>query len=180
MAYANETGYLLWVDKEGTASETDPVPSPAAGLTLAYTTEQGVVFERSAAQWFCDSPALVQSNETVTLTDVPQVVVGPYVVPDAIDADYPAIYKIEFQIAGTYVPDAVSSGIVVECYADGSSAAPVQLIAGQGNVGTTCIFWISAMHGQEIDIRCYLNDPNDQATISFIAGTIRRDFRFFP
>lgn len=178
MSYGDSSAIIQLTDQVGESGVAD-VPAPDEGKTILYTTEQGLVFERPASQWFCDAPAFIQNDQPGGLTATP-VTVGGWTVPDSIDSGLPTIYKIEVAITGSYAADGTSYGIYVRPYVDGSPAAPAQLIAGNGDIGATCIFWVTADWGVNIEIKAYLENNNDEGQFTSLYGTIRRDFRAFP
>ena len=183
----NLVGYVLMLDAQGTS--TDDIAPPDAGQTMLYTTEQGLVLERSpsdgfeARQWFLDQPALLQGDGAVSLSDTPQSILDtPFTVPDDIDASYPTIYRLELQVSvENFAPDTTSIGIMVRATLSGEAyATPPVLVpcdAASGLGGTTVTFFIFAGEGNVVDVEAYTLDAADAATASASVGIIKRELR---
>lgn len=181
------SGYVLLIDKQGTAQ--DDVAAPPEGQTLIYTTEQGLVLERSpsegfeARQWFLDQPALLSGGEPVSLTDTPQsLLADPFTVPDDIDAAFPTIYRLELQVyVSSFVPDATSIGIMVQATVSGEAyATPPILVpcdAATGIGGTNVTFFVFAGEGSVVDVEAYTLNAADAATALASVGLIKRELR---
>lgn len=182
------SGYVLLIDAQGTAQ--DDIAAPPQGQTLIYTTEQGLVLERSpidglaARQWFLDQPYLLSGNGNVLLTsgNPESVLAEPYIVPDDIDASLPTIYRLELQVyVEAFVPDATSIGIMVQPYVNGATSLPPSLVpcdAASGFGGTFVTFFVtSGVAGLEIDVKAYTIDSDDTATVFVPYGAIKRVLR---
>jgi hypothetical protein len=182
-------GYVLLIDKQGTAQ--DDIAAPPEGQTLLYTTEQGRVLERApsdgleARQWFLDQPALLFSGQTVSLTDTPQSLLdAPYTVPDDIDASYPTVYRLELQVyVDNFAPDTTSIGIMVQAVVNSDppfSTSPILVPcdAASGLGGTTVTFFLIAdTAGLEVDVVAYTLDAADGANASASFALIKRELR---
>ena len=181
-------GYVLLIDKQGTAQ--DDVAAPPEGQTLLYTTEQGLVLERApsegfaARQWFLDQPYLLGGNESVLLTggNPASVLADPYIVPDDIDSALPTIYRLELQVyVEAFSPDTSSIGIMVQPYVNGATSLPPSLVpcdVASGFGGTFVTFFVtSEVAGLEIDVKAYTIDSADTATVFVPYGAIKRVLR---
>lgn len=186
MAYGYGSAIIKLVDQVGSAE--DDVVAPENGATIIYTTEQGLVAERSPSegfgvrQWFLDQPALLEGGEAVSLTGSAQsILVAPYTIPDDIDANFPTYYRLEVGIVVEgFTPDASSAGILVAPYVDGDPAAPPALVpcdAASGIGGTTVSFFVSGVEGLEVDVRAYLINAADAADAYAYLGVIKRELR---
>ena len=192
MAYGDGSAIIKLIDQVGTAQ--DDVSAPENGATIIYTTEQGLVLERSpsdgfeARQWFLDQPALLQGDGAVSLSDTPQSILDtPFTVPDDIDASYPTIYRLELQVSvENFAPDTTSIGIMVRAALSGEAyATPPVLVpcdAASGLGGTTVTFFIFAGEGNVVDVEAYTLDAADAADASATVGIIKRELRLpsFP
>jgi hypothetical protein len=182
-------GYVLLIDKQGTAQ--DDIAAPPEGQTLLYTTEQGLVLERSpsegfeARQWFLDQPALLSGGDTVSLSDTPQSLLdAPYTVPDDIDAAFPTFYRLELQVyVENFAPDTTSIGIMVQATVsgvEGFSTPPILVPcdAASGLGGATVTFFVIAdTAGLDVDVVAYTLDAADGANASASIGLIKRELR---
>jgi hypothetical protein len=189
MAYSDKElrGYVLLVDAQGTA-END-VAAPPEGQTLIYTTEQGLVLERSPSdeygtrQWFLDQPALLSGGDTVSVTDTPQSLLdAPYTVPDDIDAAFPTVYRLELQVyVSSFAPDTTSIGIMVQATVIGEEVATPPILvpcdAASGIGGATVTFFVFAGEGNVVDVVAYTLDAADAADASVSVGIIKRELR---
>ena len=187
MAYGLGDAIIKLVDQVGTA--LDDVSAPESGTTILYTTEQGLVLERSpsegfeARQWFLDQPALLSGDAPVALTGTPQsLLADPYTVPDDIDAAYPTVYRLELQVyVENFAPDTTSIGIMVQAIVSGEAfVTPPILVpcdAASGVGGTNVTFFVFAGEGNVVDVEAYTLDAADAATASVSVGIIKRELR---
>jgi hypothetical protein len=187
MAYGEGSAIFKLIDQVGTAS--DDVPAPENGATILYTTEQGLVLERSPSeefgtrQWFLDQPALLSGGDTVALTDTPQsLLADPYTVPDDIDAAFPTVYRLELQVSvSSFAPDTTSIGIMVQATVGGEAfTTPPILVpcdAASGIGGTNLTFFVFAGEGNVVDVVAYTLDAADGANASASIGLIKRELR---
>jgi hypothetical protein len=185
MAYGLGDAIIKLIDQVGTSQ--DDVSAPENGATILYTTEQGLVLERSPSeefgsrQWFLDQPVLLTGIEPVSLVLEPTSIITPYTVPDDIDASLPTVYRIELQVVvENFAPQETSIGILVQVFVDGEadfSAILVPCDAATGYGCSTVTLLTLAETGLEIDVRAYLLNGDDYATAYATVGVLKRELR---
>lgn len=175
MAYDSkiEQGLTLYIDAQG-----DDVPAPSAGKTLVYATEQGLALEKPAAHWFHDAPVIFYIDQQITLTDSYQPIVS-FEVPDALDSQFPTVYKVEVAVEAQYSPDEGALPLFVCAFTNGGSASLTQTLYGFGAIGGTFTFWVNADAGDTVEVMIRMQNSADTGYVNYVRGTARRDFRLF-
>jgi hypothetical protein len=190
MAYDIENALLQVTDRVGT-STANPVPAPAAGQTILYTTPQGIVAEQSAATWYLDKPTsltLVGAGAAITATDsYVSLLAAPFTVPNTVESDSTTstTYCVDLNFGytfdgaaatsiGFYVKAVLSSGPVAEFFIAGNYTT--------ATTGTAVIrWWFTAASGVTLDLQIKTIAAGDALVVVAAAtqaryALVRRDF----
>jgi hypothetical protein len=189
MAYDIENALLQITDRVGT-STANPVPAPAAGQTILYTTPQGIVAEQSAATWYLDKPvslAFSGAGELTATDSYVSLLAAPFTVPNTVESDSSTTttYCVDLNFGysfdgataasmGFYVKAVLSSGPVAEFFIAGNHTTL--------GTGTAVVrWWFTAASGVTLDLQFKKIAAGDALTIPLAStqaryALVRRDF----
>lgn len=189
MAYDIENAVFQITDRVGT-STANPVPAPAAGQTILYTTPQGIVAEQSAATWYLDKPVSLAFSAATALTATDSYVsllAAPFTIPDSVESDSTTstTYCVDLNFGYTFDGAASTSvGFYVKAVLSSGPAAEF-FIAGNyitANTGTAVVrWWFTAVSGTTLDLQFKKIAAGDAAVVVAAAtqaryALVRRDF----
>ena len=189
MAYSDENGYLLFINRVGT-STANPIAAPDAGDTLVYTTPQGIVAEQSAATWYLDKPVSVAFSAATALTATTSYVsllAAPFTIPNQIESDdtTSTTYCVDLNFGYTYTGAANTSvGFYVKAVLSTGPAAEFFIPANYtaATTGTAVVrWWFTAASGTTLDLQFKKIASGDAAVVVAAAtqaryALVRRDY----